>query len=50
MTYKGVIGVFNINKKVDIYSVTNIEEVVGTMNLRSVFYAMKMLDVNPLIT
>ena len=33
----------------DIYSVTDIEEVVGTMNLRSVFYAMKMLDGNPLI-
>ena len=33
----------------DIYSVTDIEEVVGTMNLRSVFYAMNMLDRNPLI-
>ena len=49
MTYKSVIGVFNINKRVDIYSVTNIVEVVGTMNLRSVFYAMNMLDGNPLI-
>ena len=33
----------------DIYSVTDIAEVVGTMNLRSVFYAMNMLDRNPLI-
>ena len=48
-TYKGVIGVFDIDKRVDIYSVTDIEEVVGTMNLRSVFYAMNMLDRNPLI-
>ena len=49
MTYKGVIRVFDINKRVDIYSVTGIEEVVRTMNLRSVFYAMNMLDGNPLI-
>ena len=28
MTYKGVIGVFDINKRVDIYSVTDIAEVV----------------------
>ena len=49
MTYKGVIGVFDIDKRVDIYSVTEIAEVVGTMNLRSVFYAMNMLDGNPLI-
>ena len=49
MTYKGVIGVFDIDKRFDIYSVTDIAEVVGTMNLRSVFYAMKMLDGNPLI-
>ena len=50
MTYKGVIGVFDIDKRVDIYSVTDIAEVVGTMNLHSVFYAMNMLDGNPLIT
>ena len=49
MTYKGVIRVFDINKRVDIYSVTDITEVVGTMNLRLVFYAMHMLDGNPLI-
>ena len=49
MTYKGVIRIFDIDKRVDIYSVTDIEEVVGTMNLRSVFYAMNMLDGNPLI-
>ena len=49
MTYKGVIRVFDIDKRVDIYSVTDIAEVVGTMNLRSVFYAMNMLDGNPLI-
>ena len=49
MTYKGVIGVFDINQRVDIYSVTNIEEVVGTTHLRSVLYAMNMLDGNPLI-
>ena len=36
-------------KRVDIYSVTDIAEVVGTMNLRSVFYAMNMLDGNPLV-
>ena len=49
MTYKGVIGLFDIDKRVDIYSVTDIAEVVGTMDLRSVFYAMNMLDGNPLI-
>ena len=49
MTYKGVIGVFDIDKRVDIYSVTDIAEVVGTMNLLSVFYSMNMLDGNPLI-
>ena len=49
MTYKGVIGVFDIDKRVDIYSVTDIKEVVGTKNLRSVFYAMKMFDGIPLI-
>ena len=49
MTYKGVIGVFNTDKRVYIYSVTDITEVVGTMNLRSVFYAMNMLEGNPLI-
>ena len=49
MTYKGVIGVFYIDKRVDIYSVTDIAEVVGTMDLRSVFYAMNILDGNPLI-
>ena len=49
MTYKGVIGVFDIDKRVDIYSVTDIAEVVGTMNLRLVFYAMNILDGNPLI-
>ena len=49
MTYKGVIGVFDIDKRVDIYSVTDIAEVVGTINLCSVFYAMNMLDRNPLI-
>ena len=49
MIYKGVIRVFNINKRVDIYSVTDIAEVVRTMNLRLVFYAMNMLDGNPLI-
>ena len=50
MTYKGVIGVLDIDKRVDIYSVTDIAEVVGTMNLCSVFYAMNMLEGNPLIT
>ena len=50
MNYKGVIGVFDINKRVDTYSVTDIAEVVGTKNLRSVFYAKNMLDGNPLIT
>ena len=40
MTYKGVIGVFDINKRVDIYSVTDMAEVVRTTNLCSVFYAM----------
>ena len=50
MTYKGVIGVFGINERVDIYYVTDIAEVVGTMNLCSVFYAMNMLDGNSLIT
>ena len=49
MTYKGVIGVFDIDKRVDIYSVTDIAKVVGTMNLHSVFYAINMLDGNPLI-
>ena len=49
MTYKGVIRVFDIDKRVDIYSVTDIAEVVGTMNLCSVFYAMNMLDSTPLI-
>ena len=49
MTYKGVIGVFDIDKRVGIYSVTDIAEVVGTMNLRLVFYAMNMLDENSLI-
>ena len=49
MNYKGVIGVFDIDKRVDIYSVTDIAEVVGTMNLRSVFYAMNMLYGNALI-
>ena len=48
-TYMGVIGVFDIDKRVDIYSVNDIEEVVGNLNLRSVFYAMNMLDGNPLI-
>ena len=48
MTYKGVIGVFDIDKRVDIYSVTDISEAFGNMNLRSVFYAMNMLDGNPL--
>ena len=32
MTYKSVIGVFDIDKRVDIYSVTDIAEVVGTRN------------------
>ena len=49
MTYKGVIGLFDIDKRVDIHSVTDITEVVGTMNLHLVFYAMNMLDGNPLI-
>ena len=49
MTYKGVILIFYIDKRVNIYSVTDIAEVVGTMNLRSVFYAMNMLEGNPLI-
>ena len=49
MTYKGVIGVFYINKRVNIYSVTDTTEVVGTMNLQLVFYSMNMLDENPLI-
>ena len=49
MTYKGVIGVFDIDKRVNIYYVTDIAEVVGTMNLCSVLYAMNMLDGNPLI-
>ena len=49
MTYKGVIRVFDIDKRVDIYSVTDIAEVVGTMNLHLVFYAMNELDRNPLI-
>ena len=40
MTYKGVIRVFNIDKRVDIYSVTDMAEVVRTTNLCSVFYAM----------
>ena len=34
----------------DIYSITDIAEVVGIMNLRSVFYTMNMLNGNPLIT
>ena len=50
MTYKIVIRVFDIDKRVDIYSVTDIAEVVGTMNLHLVFYAMNMFDGNTLIT
>ena len=48
-TYKGLVGVFDIDKTVDIYSITNGMEIVGTMNLRSVFYAIKMMDGSPLI-
>ena len=49
MTYNGLVGVFDIDKTVEIYSITNGMEIVGTMNLRSVFYAMKMMDGSPLI-
>ena len=48
LAYKGHTGVFDIDKTVEIYSVFNAEEVVGYMNLRAVFYSMRMLDDRPL--
>ena len=48
MAYKGLTGVFDIDKTVEIYSVSDAEEVVGYMNLRAVFYSMRILDSRPL--
>ena len=48
MAYKGLTEVFDIDKTVKIYSVSDAEEVAGYMDLRAVFYSMRMLDGHPL--
>jgi hypothetical protein len=48
MTYKGLDGAFDVDRTVNVYSVTDISKVVGTINLRIVLYSMKMLDGRPL--
>ena len=48
MTYKGLTGVFDIYKMVETFAVSDAAEVVGHMNLRAVFYAMRMMDGRPL--
>ena len=48
MAYKGLTGVFDTDKTVEIYSVSNAHDVVGYMNLRTVFYSMRMMDGRPL--
>ena len=48
MTYKGLDGVFHVDRTVNVYSVTYTTKVVCTINLRAVLYATKMLDGRPL--
>ena len=49
MTYKGLDGVFDVDRTVNVYSITDTSKViVGTINLRAVLYSMKMINGRPL--
>ena len=48
MTYKGLDGVFGVDRTVNVYLVTDTAKVVGTINLIAVLYAMKMINGRPL--
>ena len=48
MTHTGFDGVFDVDRTVNVYLVTDTANVVGTINLRAVLCAMTMLDRRPL--
>ena len=49
MLSKGVVGIFDVDKKVEIMSVTNLQERVGSCNLRDVLYKLKLSDGSSLV-
>ena len=49
MVPKGIIGIFDANKTMDVMSVTNSQEKVGEVNLRAVIYKLKLRDDSSLV-
>ena len=49
MTSKGIVGIFDVDKKIDVMSVTNPQEKVGECNLRDVLYRLKLSDGSSLV-
>ena len=41
---KGIVGIFDVDKTIDIMSVSNPQEKVGDVNLRTVLYKLKLSD------
>ena len=44
MVPKGIVGIFDADKTLDIMSVSNLQERVGELNLRDVLYKLKLSD------
>ena len=48
MTYRGINGIFDIDKLVNVFSVSEPSKIVGKINLRGVLYSLKTMDDLPL--
>ena len=48
MTYRGINGIFDIGKLVNVFSVSEPSKIVGNINLRGVLYSLKTIDDLPL--
>ena len=49
MVPKGIIGIFDVDKTMDIMTVSNPQEKVGEVNLRAVLYKLKLRDDSSLV-
>ena len=49
MTSKGIVGIFDVDNKVDVMSVTNPQERVGECSLRDVLYRLTLSDGSTLV-
>ena len=49
MVSKKIVGIFDVDQKIDIMSVTNPQERLGECNLRDVLYKLKLSDGSSLV-